>query len=95
VKVILGEKKMLKKKWKLLKTCSYYRVAEKLNSGNNGYCTLDDQTECAGEIQSCENPEVLNRYVLERGLGWQKKAGRNRFKRVLQVIGRLANACWR
>jgi hypothetical protein len=86
---------MLKEKRKILKKCSYYRVAENLNTGGSEYCNLDNQTECTGEIQSCENTEVLNKYVLERGLGWQKKKGRNIFKRVLQVIGRLANARWR
>ena len=86
---------MFKKRWKFLKTCSYYRVAENLNTGDIGYCTLDNQLECTGYIQACQNPEVLNKYVLERGLGWQNKAGRNGYKRVLQVIGRLANACWR
>lgn len=86
---------MFRENRKSLKKCSYYRVAENLNSDDIKYCTLDNQTDCTGEIQSCENPEVLNKYVLERGLGWQKETGRNGFKRALQVIGRLANACWR
>ena len=86
---------MLKEKRKILKECSYYRGAENLNTGRNGYCKLDNQTECTGETQFCENPEVLNKYVLERGLGWHKEKGRNKLKRALQVIGRLANTCWR
>ena len=86
---------MLKEKRKILKECSYYRGAEDLNTGRNGYCKLDNQTECTGETQFCENPEVLNKYVLEQGLGWHKEKGRNRFKRILKVIGRLTNTCWR
>ena len=86
---------MFKEKWKLLRTCPYCRISEDLNSDKIGYCTLGDQTTCGGEIQFCQNPEVLNKYVLERGLGWQKQEGRNGFKRVLQMIGRLASACWR
>ena len=86
---------MLKEKWKILKKCSHYRVPENLNTDGIGYCYLDNQTECTGEIQFCENPEVFKEYLLERGLGWQKQKGSNRFKRALQVIGRLADACWR
>ena len=86
---------MLKEKRKILKECSYYRDADDLTSGRTGYCNLDNQIECTGETQFCENPEVLNKYALERGLGWQKSNGRSRFKRVLQVISRLTNACWR
>jgi len=86
---------MLKGKWKILKKCSHYRVPKNLNTGGIGYCNFENQTECTGEIQFCKNPEVLNNNLLERGLGWKKKKGRNRFKRALQVIGRLANACWR
>jgi hypothetical protein len=86
---------MLKEKRKILKECSYYRNAADLNSGRTGYCNLDNQTECTGETQFCENPEVLNKYALKRGLGWQKSNGRSRLRRALKVIGRLANACWR
>jgi hypothetical protein len=86
---------MLKEKRKILKECSYYRDADHLNSGRTGYCNLDNQTECTGETQFCENPEVLNKYALKQGLGWRKESGRNKFKRALQAIGRLANACWR
>jgi hypothetical protein len=86
---------MLKEKGKILKECSYYRVADNPNTGRSGYCNLDSQTECTGETQFCENPEVLNKYALERGLGWHKSNGRSRFKRVLQVMSRLTNALWR
>jgi hypothetical protein len=86
---------MLKKRWNFLKMCSYHRVAENPKMGDIGSCTLDNQIECTGDIQSCQNPDVLNKYVLKRGLGWQKNMGRKGFMSVLQVIGRLANACWR
>jgi hypothetical protein len=89
-----GEETMLKGKRKILNKCSYYRAAENSDTSGIGYCNLNNQTECTEEIQFCENPEILNKHVLEQGLGWQKQKGRNRFKRVLQVIGRLANACW-
>jgi len=92
---VRGEETMLKEKGKILKECSYYRVADNPNTGRSGYCNLDSQTECTGETQFCENPEILNKYALERGLGWNKGKGRNGFKRVLQVISRLTNALWR
>ncbi len=88
------KKKMFKKRAKFLKMCPCYRVAENPDKGDIGYCALGDQTECAGDIQSCENPELLNKHILEQGLGWKKKTGRNGLKRVLQVIGRLANTYW-
>ena len=93
-KAVRGEKTMLKEKRKILKECSYYRGAENQSTGRVGYCNLDKQTECTGETRFCENPEVLNKYALERGLGWHKEKG-SRFKRVLKVISRLTNACWR
>lgn len=86
---------MAKEKRTILKKCSYYRGAENLSPGGSDYCKIDNQPECTGDIQFCENTEVLNKYVSERGLGWQKNKGRNIFKRIQQVIGRLASARWR
>ncbi len=85
---------MFKKKGKILRTCSFYRVAKEPASGNIGYCTHGDETRCEGTIGSCENLEVLKKYLLEKELGWHRIARRNGFKRILQILGRLVNACW-
>ncbi len=81
---------MIKSGWKILKRCPHYKIPENPSVDSVGFCTLDDQIGCTGEIPSCMNPEVLREYVLERGLGWQRKKGKDRFKRALQGIGRLA-----
>ena len=86
---------MLKDGWINLKQCPHYRGPETLKEGDTGCCNLGSQTDCNGEVHFCENPEVLKQYLSERGLGWQKKKGKERFKKVLQAIVRLKNACRR
>jgi hypothetical protein len=63
-----------------LRECSFYRGSETLNMGRGiGYCDLDcDRTTCDGDIQFCEKPDILRKYLLEQkkregGLGWEKK----------------------
>jgi hypothetical protein len=63
-----------------LRECSFYRDSETLNMGQGiGYCDLDcDRTTCDGDIQFCEKPDILRKYLLEQkkregGLGWEKK----------------------
>jgi len=90
-----GTRAMLKGKWKILRQCSYYRDPEDTDIGGFEHCNLEDQKECMGEISACRNPEVLREHLLDQGLGWEKKKGRNRCKRALQILGRLASACWR
>ena len=60
----LREKTMLKEKWKILKKCQHYRIPENPNTRGIGRCDLENQRECAGKIQFCKNPRVLNEYLL-------------------------------
>jgi hypothetical protein len=48
--------------------CSFYRKSEALSMGHGiGYCDLDcDRTTCEGDIHSCEKPDVLRKYLLEK-----------------------------
>ncbi|MEW6376270.1 MAG: hypothetical protein AB1502_10850 [Thermodesulfobacteriota bacterium] len=62
------------------KQCSFYRDSETLNMGCGiGYCDLDcDRTTCDGDIQFCEKPDVLRKYLLEQkkrdgGPGWERR----------------------
>ena len=91
----MGETPMSKERCKTSKTCSHYRDPKNLNVGGAGYCNLDNQTECDGQIELCQNPEALKEYLMERGFGWEKKKGKKIFRKAFQFIGRLANACWR
>ncbi len=52
----------------ILRPCSFYRDSGTLNMGRGiGYCDLDgDQTTCDGDIDFCEKPDVLKKYLLEQ-----------------------------
>jgi hypothetical protein len=95
LKNLIGQNAMLKGQWKILTKCSHYRDPKDCTVGGTEYCNLEDQEECMGEIRSCQNPEVLREYLLDEGLGWEKRKRRNRCKRTLQILSRLASACWR
>jgi hypothetical protein len=80
---------MPKKEQQILKQCPCHRDSEEPAGGETGYCSLDEEKQCSGEVQFCENPQALKEYLLDRGLGWQEKKRKNRFKQLLQIIDRL------
>ena len=94
-KGVFGQSAMLKGERKIPSQCSYYRGPEGLNSGGTEYCNLEDQEECMGEINSCQNPQALKKYLLTQGFGWKKIKGGGKCKRALQVLGRMASVCWK
>ena len=60
--------------------CSFYRDSKTLNMGRDiGYCDLDyDRTTCDGNVQLCEKPDILRKYLSEQkkrkgGLEWEKR----------------------
>lgn len=60
----------------ILGQCHFYRGRESLSMGIGiGYCDLDgNQAVCDGDINFCEKPDTLKRYLMEqkrkdRGLG--------------------------
>jgi hypothetical protein len=63
------------------KLCKFYRDIETIrqNSKAIGCCDLDcNQTTCDGEIDFCQNPDMLKRYLFaqmgkEGGLKWVVK----------------------
>jgi hypothetical protein len=73
----------------ILKQCPCHRDSEEPERGGIGYCSLDEEMQCTGEVQFCENPQALKEYLLDRGLGWREKKRKNRLKKLLQIIDRL------
>jgi hypothetical protein len=62
------------------KFCKFYRDSGTINVGRGlGYCDFDcTQTTCDGDIDFCEKPNVLEKYLLEQkkregGSVWERK----------------------
>lgn len=83
---------MPKNDQQILKQCPCHRDSEEPKGRGIGYCSLEEEMECTGEVQFCENPQALKEYLLDRGLGWQEKKRKNGFKKLLQIIDRLIKA---
>jgi hypothetical protein len=86
---------MLNGKWKIVTQCPLFRVHQSPDTDDIAYCNLDNPTECSGDIELCEHPEAFHKYLLDRGLGWQKIKTRDGLKNMLQAIGHMVSACWR
>jgi hypothetical protein len=52
----------------ILRSCPFFRDSGTLNMGRGiEYCDFDcSQTTCDGDVQFCEKPDVLKKYLTEQ-----------------------------
>ena len=57
--------------------CLFHRSTEPADiECGLGYCDLDfDRTMCDGDVNFCERPDALRRYLIEQKRKWERRKG--------------------
>ncbi len=55
--------------------CLFYRGTESVEVGCGlGYCDLDfDRTICDGNVNFCERPDALRKYLIDQKKKWERR----------------------